>query len=261
MLATRLLAFALVACATIVGARAQEPESCPRLMATGEPRIIPATLGKDEVGLTFIGHATFLIETPEGVRAATDYNDYVRPNGPLDIITMNKAHTTHFTHNPPALRHVLRGWNPVGGPIKHDVVFRDVRVRNVQTNIRDWRGGTDYEGNSIFVFDSHQICIAHLGHLHHELTDEHLRQLGRIDVLLVPVDGGLTLDVAGMLANVKRIAPQLIIPMHYFNRSTLERFLGLAREQWPVDFNSSASIVLARDTLPVRTRVLVLPGQ
>jgi hypothetical protein len=64
-----------------------------------------------------------------------------------------------------------------------------------------------------------------------------------------------------MLANVKRIAPQLIIPMHYFNRGTLERFLALAREDWPVDFNSSASIVLTRESLPVRGRIMVLSGQ
>jgi L-ascorbate metabolism protein UlaG (beta-lactamase superfamily) len=262
MLATRLLTFALICVATLAGARAQEPESCPRLVASGAPRIFPAALGRDEVALTFLGHATFLIETPEGVRVATDYNDYVRAPLPLDIITMNKAHSTHFTtHPPPEIPHVLRGWNPAGGPVKYDLTVRDMRVRNVQTNIRDWRGGTDYDGNSMFVFESRQICIGHLGHLHHELTAEHLKQLGRIDVLLVPVDGGLTLNIAGMFENVKKIAPQLIIPMHYFNRATLERFLDLARRQWPVDFNPSPSVVLTREALPVKTRVLVLPGQ
>jgi len=48
--------------------------------------------------------------------------------------------------------------------------------------------------------------------------------------------------------------------MHYFNRATLERFLSLARQQWPVDFNASPSIVLTREGLPIKTRVLVLPG-
>ncbi|MBV9201128.1 MAG: MBL fold metallo-hydrolase [Alphaproteobacteria bacterium] len=31
-------------------------------------------------------------------------------------------------------------------------------------------GGTRYNGNSIFVFDTADLCIAHLSHLHHTLT-------------------------------------------------------------------------------------------
>ena len=59
------------------------------------------------------GHATFLIESPQLVRIATDYNDYVRPPVLPDIATMNHAHDTHYTDNPdPAIKYVLRGWGP-----------------------------------------------------------------------------------------------------------------------------------------------------
>ena len=44
---------------------------------------------QDEIGLTFVGHATFLIETPQGVRIATDYNDATRPPVTPDVVTMN----------------------------------------------------------------------------------------------------------------------------------------------------------------------------
>ena len=73
-----------------------------------------------------------------------------------------------------------------------------MRIRNVVTNIRTWSGGTEHDGNSIFVFQTADLCIAHLGHLHHTLTPEHLKQIGRIDVVLVPVDGD-TLDIEGMV--------------------------------------------------------------
>ena len=244
-------------------ALASEPEACPGLIARAKPTLHWAALANDEVGLSFVGHATFLIESPQGVRIATDYNDYVRPPGPLDVATMNKAHSTHFSHLPdPSIAHVLRGWNPAGGPARHDLTVRDVRIRNVSTNIRNWGdGGTDYDGNSIFVFETTQLCIAHLGHLHHTLTPEHLKKLGRIDVLLVPVDGGYTMTATDMMDVLKAINAPLMVPMHYFNPSTLNRFLALAREHFPVEFSSTAAITTSRATLPQHPKVLVLPGR
>jgi len=52
------------------------------------------------VGITFLGHASFLIETPDHVRIVTDYNDAFRPADPPDIATMNHAHITHYSDDP-----------------------------------------------------------------------------------------------------------------------------------------------------------------
>ena len=237
-------------------------EACPGLVAGGEPRLHRAGLSREEVRISFVGHATFLIETSAGIRIATDYNDYVRPQVTPDIATMNKAHSTHFTYRPdPAIRHVLRGWNPGGGPARHDVQIEDVRVRNVVTNIRDWAGGTEHDGNSIFIFQTADLCIAHLGHLHHTLTPEHLRQIGRIDVVLVPVDGSYTLDAEGMIEVLRALNAPLMLPMHYFGEATLHRFLNLVREHWPVAFSDAASITVSRTNLPQAPKFLVLPGR
>lgn len=246
----------------VAPAAAEEPEGCPGLVASAPPLVLRAALAQDEVGLTFVGHATFLIETPQGIRIATDYNDLVRPSGPPRIATMNKAHSTHFSRAPDqGIEHVLRGWNPAGGPAHHDLTVGDIRVRNVPTNIRDYGGRTDFDGNSIFVFETTRLCIAHLGHLHHTLSPEHLKKLGRIDVLLVPVDGGYTMDTFDMMEVVRAINAPLMIPMHYFNPATLERFLAAAREHYPVEFADNASLTISRETLPKQPKVLVLPGR
>ena len=242
--------------------RAEEPEACPGLVAVAPPLVHRASLARDDVGLTFVGHATFLIETPQGIRIATDYNDYVRPSVRPTIATMNKAHSTHFTYLPdPAIPHVLRGWDPSGRPARHDLTVGDVRVRNVSTNIRDLGGRTEFDGNSIFVFETTQLCIAHLGHLHHTLSPEHLKKLGRIDVVLVPVDGGYTLETFDMMEVLKAIDAKLMLPMHYFNPSTLERFLAAARKHYPVEFSDNPSLTISRATLPRQPMVLVLPGR
>ena len=133
----------------------------------------------------------------KGVRIATDYNDYVRPAVLPDVITMNHAHTSHYTDNPdPRIQHVLRGWGPSPDkPARWDLQVKDVHIHNVPTNIRSWDGATERHGNSIFVFDIGSLCIAHLGHLHHTLTQQQLNEIGKVDVVMAPVDGSYTLDI------------------------------------------------------------------
>ena len=243
-------------------------ENCPGLVASDQPRFIPAdfklaALASDQVRITYIGHSTFLIESPNLVRIATDYNDYVKPRIVPDIITMNHAHTTHYTDSPePEIKHVLRGWGPSEDkPARHDIQVKDVRVRNVPTNIRNWGGGTERHGNSIFVFEIANMCIAHLGHLHHTLNQQQLNELGRVDIVLVPVDGSATLDLDGMAEVLQSLKAPLMIPMHYFSTYTLQRFMSKLGEKYELAYHDTPSIVVSKTALPKNPKLLVLPGR
>ena len=243
-------------------------ETCPGPVARSRPHAVPASfdlaaLNTDQVRLTFVGHATFLIESPQLVRIATDYNDYIRPPVLPDIITMNHAHDTHYTDHPdPAIKYVLRGWGPSPDePAVWDVKYRDVRVRNVPTNIRGFDGSTERYGNSIFIFEIANLCIAHLGHLHHTLTQAQLNEIGRVDVVMAPVDGSYTLDLDGMMEVLAALNAPLIIPMHFFGQYTLDRFLARARQQWDIQTADVPSVVVSKTALPASPKVLVLPGR
>ena len=248
-------------------AKPEMKASCPGLVAALPPRPVPAAfrlaaLGPDQVRITYSGHSTFLIESPSLVRIATDYNDWVKPPVLPDIVTMNHAHSTHYTDRPdPGIKFVLRGWRDDGGPSGHDVTLRDVRVRSVATNIRNWSGGTERNGNSIFVFEIANLCIAHLGHLHHTLTQQQLDDIGRIDVVFAPVDGNMTLDLDGMVEVLQALKAQMIIPMHFFSAYTLDRFLSRVRQDYRVDYNETPSLLVSKTTLPSSPTVVVLPGR
>jgi L-ascorbate metabolism protein UlaG (beta-lactamase superfamily) len=228
------------------------------------PRLVPASLTADaspSVRLTFLGHASFLIESPDGVTAVTDYNGFIRPPFTPDIVTMNVAHSTHYTDQPdPGIKWVLRGWDPAGGVPSHDIRERDMHVFNVPTNIRDWSGGTRFAGNSMFAFDVADLCIVHLGHLHHTLTPEHLAALGQVDVLLVPVDGAYTMSTDDMMEVVDAIHAPLLIPMHFFGPTTLNRFLDQLAPRYAVRRSAGPSVELTRESLPGRREALVLAG-
>ena len=276
------LAIAVAAVAFATAAQTQAPqtsppkpetaENCPGLVAGDRPPVMPAAfrpaafklaaLDPDQVRIIYAGHSTFLIESPQLVRIATDYNDYVRPPVMPDIATMNHAHSTHYTDHPdPAIKHVLRGWgSSPQEPAIWDIQYRDVRVRNVPTNIRNWGGGTERYGNSIFIFEIANLCIAHLGHLHHTLTQQQLNEIGRVDVVMAPVDGSYTLDLEGMMEVLTALKAPLIIPMHFFSQYALDGFLARAAKQWPVQRADIPSVLVSKTTLPASPKVLVLPG-
>jgi L-ascorbate metabolism protein UlaG (beta-lactamase superfamily) len=234
-------------------------------MAEGLARVQPAStrvaaLMQDEVQVTFVGHSTFRIETAGGVTVATDYNG--NAGGPLpDVVTMNHAHATHYTNAPdPGIAHVLRGWGEDGAPAKHDLQVGDLRIRNVTTDIRFGTTNRITDGNSIFIFEAGGLCIGHLGHLHHELTPGHIGWIGRLDVVMVPVDGRMTMPHANMMGVLKEIKAAVIIPMHIFGPATLSAFLEEARKSFKVADLEDRQLVLSAKSLPTEPTVMVMPG-
>lgn len=220
-----------------------------------------AAVPAETVRVTYVGHSSFLIETPGGASAVTDYNGINVPAAVPDIVTMNNSHGTHFTDSPnPAIRHVLRGWSErVGAFAKHDVRHKDLRVFNIPTNIGEY-GDPGGNGNSIFVFEISGLCIAHLGHLHHVLTKEQLRTLGRIDVLFVPVDGSSTISHPEALAVIDQIAPRLIFPMHFGFFGAADAFFELASKRYRIRSEKGSTLLVSRKTLPKDTEIVFLQG-
>jgi len=227
------------------------------------PRLVRVALAPNEVQIRYIGHSTFELETPQGVRIATDYNDSVRPGRVPTVATMNGAHTTHYSLAPdPAIAHLLYGWNPEGGPIDHDLTVEDVRVRNIQTNIRGWDGEVRRLGNSIFIFEIADLCIAHLGHLHQRLTQEDLQRLGQIDIVFAAIDNTSTLRIDSLMDVLAAIRPALVIPMHFHFAGALQTFMARATaDGYDVEMATDPVLIARRDRLPANKTVYVMmPG-
>jgi L-ascorbate metabolism protein UlaG (beta-lactamase superfamily) len=264
MTALRLLLF-LVMMPPFGAANAQVPVSNCLAMAQApglvqSVRYSETAIEANQVKFTFVGHSTFLIESPGGVKIATDYAGYSGGVIP-DVATMNHAHRSHYTDTPdPRIKHVLRGWNPEGGPARYDLQIGDVRIRNVTTDIRGGATGRVPDGNSIFIFETAGLCIGHLGHLHHELTPEKLAEIGRLDVVLVPVDGTYTMAQANMLDVLKALKARVVMPMHYFGPETLTRFINGLAGSLALDYKPDPTLLLSAAALPEKPTLIVLPG-
>ncbi|MGB3408494.1 MAG: MBL fold metallo-hydrolase [Jannaschia sp.] len=213
------------------------------------------------VRLNFIDHAMFMLETPGGLRAVTDYVGFIGSTDLPDVVTMNRAHISHWTASPdPDIAHVLPGWSDrVGEPVGHNLDLGEMLVRSVSTDIRSgYGGGVERNGNSIFIFEVGGLCIGHLGHLHHEPDAEQYAALGRLDVVMAPVDGGLTLDTASMIRVLTRLRSSLVLPMHWFGEFTLQQFLSGMEGDFAVERRDESFIEVSLRTLPRQPTIVVL---
>lgn len=218
-----------------------------------------AAVTSPEVTITFAGHSTYVVDTPAGVSIATDFSGWAGADVTPRVVTMNKAHSTHFTDFPdPAIAHVLRGWNPDGGPARHALVVEDVYIRNVPTDIRSGFM-EEKDGNSIFIFEVADLCIGHLGHLHHPLDDSHYAAIGRLDIVMVPVDGGLTLSHDKMTEITRRLQSSIVLPMHR-RGAPMQRFINMMGSDFAVDYRDGNSFTVSLRTLPRRPTIVVLEG-
>jgi L-ascorbate metabolism protein UlaG (beta-lactamase superfamily) len=135
----------------------------------------------------------------------------------------------------------------------------DLRIRNVTTDTRGPFGeGARANGNSIFLFEVAGLCIAHLGHLHQMLSTDQRARIGRVDVVMVPVDGGYTMDQRAMAEVVQDLHARLIIPMHWFGPKTLAAFLSQSAGSLEIVTVGGPEVEISRTTLPRRPTILLL---
>ncbi len=255
----------LILTSGLVQAQERTPSHCLAVAeaAPGLEYVVPASLGpvaEEMVRIHYITHASFLIRSHGGLNMVTDFTGYTGTT-PLipDVVTMNHAHDTHWTANPdPAIPNVLPGWGAFGEGITHNLDLGEVLIRNVSTDIRSGFGPIEPKGNSIFVFEMAGLCIGHLGHLHHEPDEMQYAALGRLDVVMAPVDGGYTLDLASMTRVLKRLRSSVVIPMHWFSLSALDDFLLGMSDDFTVVEVGGPSLEISLDRLPSRPTVMVL---
>ena len=264
------LIFAFVGLLIAPAAAENAPRSECLAISKAPARAIPVSLRRaaaktDEVAITYGGHSTYFIDTPGGVRIATDYSGAYQTGRLPDVVTMNRAHSTHYTLFPdPRIPHVLHGWGEDGEPAKISERIGDVLIRNVTTDIRRFFGdysGIDMirDGNSIFIFEVAGLCIGHLGHLHHQLDDTHFAAIGRLDIVMVPIDGTYTMSLGGISDITKKLRATVVLPMHRF-ATPLEEFIERIGKEFEIDRRSERTLRISRETLPTTPTVIILDG-
>jgi len=176
--------------------------------------------------ITWLGHACFRIKGREAVVLTdplTPGSGYDMQQPQADIVTVSHDHRNHA-----ALDLVKPGFRAITGPGEYEI--HEVFISGIQT-YHDNEQGKQLGKNTVYVIEIEDLVICHAGDLGHPLTDEQSESLSSVDVLIVPVGGGPTLDATAAAELIGQIEPSVVIPMQFrtergdFERDPLEPFL------------------------------------
>ena len=160
--------------------------------------------------ITYLGHASFLLETRAGTRIVTDpYAQDILPHPVVkaDVVTMSHEHHDHCDLSQ------VKGDYVIVNSTKN-VTFLDVKITCVPC-FHDEVQGKKRGHNRAYVFEADEMKIVHLGDLGEAPTPALVAACGGADALLIPVGGTYTLTGEEAAAALKALQPKLAVPMHY----------------------------------------------
>lgn len=201
--------------------------------------------------ILWLGHSCFRLRGREATIMTDPYNkrlghDFGKPRA--DIVTTSRAGDLY------SFVEAVRGEPKVlSGPGEYEV--NDVFITGVGTF--DKRRVK----NTVYVLELEGMVICHLGTLGHIPTAEQLEQLSNIDVLLIPVGGGNTINAAEASEVISTIEPHIVIPMHYKVDNLdpdLEGIEAFAKEMGLSDLSPQDKLNLKPSDLPEGTKVVLL---
>ena len=161
--------------------------------------------------IEYLGHSCFCVENGAGFKIITD--PYTRVGYELpekldaDIVTVSHG---HFDHNytaaivgAPAIisetgEYELHGVKIIGKHCWHDPKQGSLRGSNI-----------------IFQFTIDGITGCHFGDLGEGYSDKIAEILSGADVWLLPIGGTYTIDADEAKEYMEKLAPKVVIPMHY----------------------------------------------
>jgi len=109
----------------------------------------------------------------------------------------------------------------------------------------------------MFHYQMDNIKLAHLAQLGTPLSDDQLEAIGNVDILMIPVGGGNTLDAKAAHNVVEQIDPRVVIPMAFENPADFLKEVGASGEEQEESYKVKGRSELPDDT----TRFVMLVPQ
>jgi L-ascorbate metabolism protein UlaG (beta-lactamase superfamily) len=207
--------------------------------------------------IKYLAHSSFLVTSAGGVKIITD--PYTAGGGlkyqPIketaDVVTISHEHGDH--NNAAAVK---------GNPavLRDSGESKGIKFKAVPAD-HDEQGGSQRGKNMLYCFAVDGVNVCHCGDLGHVLTPAQVKELGKVDVLLIPVGGFFTIDAKAATKVCEQLKPAVIIPMHYktekadFPIAGVEDFL---KGKTTVSRINSSEVELLKDKLPQVTQIVVL---
>jgi L-ascorbate metabolism protein UlaG (beta-lactamase superfamily) len=206
-----------------------------------------------------LGHSAFVITSDAGVKIVTDPYEtgpgltYGEITESADVVTVSHDHLDHC--NVAAVRGNPGVVRRMGKSAARGIEFNGI------ASYHDDAGGTMRGGNIIFCFELDGIKVCHLGDLGHLLDDKQVKEIGSVDILLIPVGGFFTIDARAATQVCDQLKPKVIIPMHYRTEKSFPDIAGVdefIKGKNNVTRQDSSEVEFKAGELPATAQIIVL---
>ena len=165
-----------------------------------------------EVEIIYHGHAMFEIRSGDNIKIVLDpYNEEIKtvlPDVSGDIVLVSHDHYDHSNVS------IIKGNPLIVNKVMEDKNIKGINIEGIQT-YHDTQKGQMRGNNIIFKFIVDEIVFVHMGDLGHDINFEVTQKLKNVDILMIPVGGLYTIDASMATKIINKLAPSLVIPMHY----------------------------------------------
>lgn len=209
--------------------------------------------------ICFLGHAAFLIETA-GKRIVTDpYSSqigYLPIDERADFVTLSH-------HNPK--------WHSCLDDIEGEfevIEGLEILESGARRGEIEFGAALSYEKspregpNAMIWLESEGIRVLHLGDCGVLPDDETLEKCGRVDVLLALAGGAPTLALDDLMVLIGKLAPKIVVPMHFGVRGLQMAALGVEALEscWKASrvVRAGSSLEISPQNLPDEMQLQVL---
>jgi len=212
--------------------------------------------------IKWYGHAAFQITTGSGVTIIMDpYQSgafggalsYGKISDHADIVLTSHDHDDHnYTKD-------IKGkFTQIKKEGSYDI--KGIKIRAIPS-FHDPSRGKERGENLIFVIHADGFVVTHMGDLGHVLDKGVIKELGKVDILFLPVGGFYTIDAQEATKVMNDIAPSVTIPMHFktekcnFPITPYEEF---TKGKKGVQIMGSSEMEITKETLPKTPQIIVL---
>jgi L-ascorbate metabolism protein UlaG (beta-lactamase superfamily) len=174
------------------------------------------------VDITWLGLACFRIRGNQAVVITDPFppdSGYTLGKQTADIVTVSHAHPSH------SYIQGVSGARIVKGPGEYEI--SGVLIIGL-TAYHDAVKGQSRGKNTIYLMEIDGVTICHLGDIGHIIGDKEMEEMGKVDILMVPVGGVTSITPAMAAETIRKMEPKIVLPMHY-------KMPGSSRELEPVE--------------------------
>lgn len=172
--------------------------------------------------LTYLGHSSFLLEYDDKTKILTDPFDetvgYDVYDGTCDIVTISHH---HFDHD--CINFIKGDFKVIDEPGDYNI--KGFKIKGLPS-FHDKAQGQKRGNNTIFIIEKEGYRICHMGDLGHTIDSNMAEEIGKIDVLLIPIGGNYTICGKEACEIAKLINSTYVIPMHYKTTHTNLKISG-----------------------------------